>query len=125
MSYHTHEQERLLTELFELQAKLDAAQAARTAWMDEHMKDFAKVQVGEDLYDLMTGNRLGRVTRHYRYWAMRDPRYDTSMHIDYEFKDYAGHNGNTSSRGSASWYGTQEEAARILENRARMLSVEP
>ena len=65
MSY-TPKQQRLLAELAELQAKLDAALAARTKWMDDHMADFAVVPVGEDLYDLSTGNRLGRVTELYR-----------------------------------------------------------
>ena len=78
--------ELLLQELKQLNAEVDAVLAKRKAWMDEHMKDFAQVQVGEDIYDLSTRTKLGTVTKHYRYWGERNPVFDTSMNVHCEYQ---------------------------------------
>ena len=73
----------LLQELAYLNAEVDAVLAKRKAWMDEHMKDFAKVQIGEDIYDLRTNRKLGVVTEHYRYWDdHHNPLHDNSMSVE-------------------------------------------
>lgn len=76
-----------------LNAEVAAAVKKRTDWMDAHMADYADVQVGEELYELATGRLMGTVSRLYRYWGtdrnngmVRDPQYDTSMSVEYEFQ---------------------------------------
>lgn len=75
-----------------LNAEVAAAVKKRTDWMDAHMADYADVQVGEELYELATGRLMGIVSRLYRYWGtdrngmVRDPQYDTSMSVEYEFQ---------------------------------------
>lgn len=64
-----------------------AAIAARTKWLDEHMPKYAKYAIGEELFDLDTGLRLGTVDSYYRYWAeQRNPTYDTGLNIEYKLK---------------------------------------
>jgi|ERR1700734_2280035 len=98
--------ERLDAELAVLNAHVNEAVGARTAWMDAHMDDYADFHVGDVLYD-RNGDRLGPVTRLYRYWGglhgPRDPQYDTLMSVDYEYLDREFGNGcrvvkNTSSQ---------------------------
>jgi hypothetical protein len=81
------DKELLLQELKQLNAEVDAVLAKRKAWMDEHMKDFAKVQIGEDIYDLHTKRKLGVVTAHYRYWDhQHNPLYDNGMNVECQFQ---------------------------------------
>lgn len=75
----------LNAELAALNAEVDAVIAKRTAWMDAHMKDYATVQIGEVAYD-RDGRCYGVVAEHYRYWRNRDPRYDTSVNVEYVFQ---------------------------------------
>jgi hypothetical protein len=71
--------------LDQLNKAVDDAIATRKKWMDDHMVDYAKFQVGDEIYDGDTGRRLGVVTRLYRYHADRNPLLDRHMSIDYEF----------------------------------------
>ncbi len=78
--------QELEEELKHLNQIVDAAIKQRTEWMDAHMVDFAKWKVGDKLYVLSTGEYLGAVSSLYRFWGkQKDPRYDTSMDIEYEF----------------------------------------
>ncbi len=108
-----------------LDAKLDAlnqavekAIHARTVWMNEHMKDYAKFQIGDEIYD-ERGYSLGTVTEHYRYHA-GDPRFDTSMFIHYRYRTPGGYNDNTSRQIGVGFY-TREEAERNLRYAAERL----
>ncbi|MFM2134463.1 MAG: hypothetical protein RL156_1744 [Bacteroidota bacterium] len=67
-----------------LNEAVESAIEARTAWLDERMPKYAKFAIGEDLYNLETGELLGTVKGYYRYWAEHDVMHDTSMDIDYE-----------------------------------------
>jgi len=58
----------------------------RTSWMDANMEKFAKFKVGDNIYDLDRCVKVGVVSELYRYWAGRNPEYDTSMNIEYRFK---------------------------------------
>lgn len=79
-------QTELLKDLHVLNADVTRVLAKRKSWMDAHMPDFAKVQVGEEIYDLDSGKRLGVVSKLYRYWdGQRNPLYDTGMDVHYEF----------------------------------------
>ena len=71
--------------LDQLNKAVDDAIAARKKWMDDHMVDYAEFRVGDEIYDGDTGERLGVVTRLYRYHADRNPLLDRSMNIEYEF----------------------------------------
>jgi hypothetical protein len=83
-------------ELKALNAKVSEAIAERKAWMDAHMKDYAKWQIGEVLYNMETGQKMGTVSHHYRYSAEHQPFYDTSMSIDYTLETSPGCFDNTS-----------------------------
>jgi hypothetical protein len=115
-----------LTELEDSQLRslndaVDAAIAARRDWLDRTMAKASKLQVGDDIYDLNTGRRLGKVVKLYRYWRDRDEGIrDTSHCCDYEFETAHGFFDNTS-RQSAMSFGTREEAAERAELRARSL----
>lgn len=113
---------RLDADLARLNDAVKHALRTRKAWMDEHMPDYAKVQVGEEIFDMRTCERLGVVTKLYRYHGDRDPRYDTSMSIEYEFE--TGRSGcaifhdNTSRHGSYFPVGTRAEVVDRLRWRA-------
>ena len=81
----------LREELKVLNEKFFAAMAERKAWMDAHMADFARYQVGDAIFEFSTGKRLGVISKLYRYWGAdnRDPQYDHTMNIEYEY-----HTGN-------------------------------
>lgn len=102
----------LTAELKTLNDEVKAILAKRKAWMDAHMADFARYQIGEEIYDANTGRRLGVISKHYRYWGDRDPTYDTSMNVEYEF--HTGNNcyDNTSRQPGLSICNLDELAAR-------------
>ncbi len=84
---NVYTKEQALLDLENLNKEVTAALAKRKAWMDSQMAKFAKVQVGEPIYDLDTGRQLGTVSRHYRYWdRQRNPLYDTTMDIACEYE---------------------------------------
>lgn len=76
----------LQPQLDTLNEEVNAVLAKRKAWMDAHMEDFSNFKVGDAVYDGNTGRLLGKVSRLYRYWEDRDPRYDTSMSIEIEYR---------------------------------------
>lgn len=87
----------LRKELDQLNQAVTDAVKCRTDWMDAHMPDFAKVQVGEELFD-SAYRRVGTVTKLYRFWGDgRDWRFDTSMDVNYVYSYGFGTN-NTSSQ---------------------------
>lgn len=108
-----------------LQIELDALNLAveeaiqrRTLWMNTHMTDFAKWKVGDELFHLQTGKRVGVVSRLYRFHGPqdsgpesrpRDARFDTSMNVEYEVNEYANVFGNSSSCYGTLYWGTKEE----------------
>jgi hypothetical protein len=67
-----------------LNEAVTAALTARTTWLDDHMAKYADFDIGEDLYDLDTGKRLGTVCGYYRYQRGHNLLHDTHMNIDYE-----------------------------------------
>lgn len=77
----------LREELKALNAEFFVAMEKRKAWMDAHMTDFARYQVGDEIFAMSNGARLGVVSKLYRYWGSdnRDPQYDTEMNIEYEY----------------------------------------
>jgi hypothetical protein len=85
--------------LDELNASVDGAIQARTDWLDQKMAQYAKVQVGEEIYNIDTGQRLGVVSKHYRYQAGQNKLFDTRLSISYEYETSSGCFDNTSRQG--------------------------
>lgn len=97
---------------------------SRKAWMDAHMADYARFQIGDEIYDLTTGSKLGTVTEHYRYWAS-DPRFDDNMSIYYRYKTYQPFGGyeliDNTSRQTGVMFGTKADVERYLGSRLASL----
>lgn len=106
-------------ELARLNEAVLAAIRARREWMDAHMGDYSKVQVGEMLYDVSAGRPLGIVTSLYRYWQDRNWEYDTNMSIDacYQLPQYpSGNVYDNTSRQIGVNFGTEAEALRRMKS---------
>ncbi len=93
----------------------DDAMAAKTAWLDRKMLEHSTLKVGDDMFDLDTGECLGKITKLYRYWSpdaqgRRDN--DTSIYCDYEF----GRGMNTSCAPGRR-FGSKEDYIQSLKNR--------
>lgn len=75
-------------------AELDALNEAvtnaietRSRWLDAKMVETSCLQVGDGIYDLDTGSRVGTVTRLYRVSAKNhNGIYDTSVSCYYEYE---------------------------------------
>ena len=79
------EQRKILDAKLEtLNKAVGDAVAARTKWMDEHMADYSKFQIGDEIYS-KNGIKLGIVAELYRYHA-GDSRFDTSMYIHQRYR---------------------------------------
>jgi hypothetical protein len=105
-------------ELARLNQAVDDAVAARKAWMDAHMADYARFQVGEVVYDMRTGQLLGSISSLYRYHA-DDSRFDRSMSIDYQIQEPGWDNCYTNTSSLHCHVGTAEQLAESLEWDAR------
>lgn len=102
-------------ELDALTAAITGAIEARRAWLDAKMQECSRLRVGDDIYDLDSGTKLGTVSELYRYWRDRNDLLDTSHYCDYRY----GSN-NTSSQPGRS-FGTREDALARAEWRASAL----
>ena len=76
------------------EVKLDALNKAvtdaiqeRREWLDKKMAEYAEVKIGEDIYDLTNGVKLGPVSGYYRYWRdQHDGILDKSLSIEYKIE---------------------------------------
>ena len=107
--------------LSELNKAVDDALSARTKWLDEKMEEYAGIKVGEDIYDLRTGMRLGTVSKLYRYWAGQNPLFDTALNINYEYRERRFVFGNTSCQPGLE-FGTKADASKRFKEIAEGLS---
>lgn len=94
--------------------------AARTMWLDAKMVETSELKIGDDIYDIRSGKKLGVITGLYRYQARQNRLLDTSIYCDYEYQTEPGIIDNTSSQPGLE-FGTREEAARWTEIRAERL----
>jgi len=120
MSY-TAEQEAIMAEVKRLTVAINAAIEARTSYMDANMEKFTNVKPGEDIYDINSGRRLGKVSGLYRYWG-GNPEYDTSMDINVRYEISPHCYDNTSRQIGLRWGSKQEamdQARRTAERLAR------
>jgi hypothetical protein len=102
-------------ELKVLSQAVTEASAARTKWMDDHMEDYSKFRVGDEIYDVNCC-KLGVVTGLYRYHDSMtvDCRYKPSRDYGFPYED------NTSRQ--CSYFYTKEEAAAELKRRHERLT---
>lgn len=83
-------------ELAALNGAVSDTLAARQAWLDARMAEYADVPVGGRLFDLATGQCAGIVTRHLRFFRDRDGGVnDDKLDIQYEYRTNGGHLQNT------------------------------
>lgn len=111
-------------ELNKLNAAVHRALEARRKWLDAKMVETSRLQVGDDIYDIGRGVKLGTVTRLYRVWRNREGGVrDNSHYCDYEYTTGALTRDNTS-RQPELRFGTQDdaisEASRRLEALKRL-----
>lgn len=88
-------------ELEALNKAVEDAIAKRREWLDSKMTKYAPAQVGEEIYNLSTGELLGKVVSLYRYWRDRQEGVrDTSLDVEYEYQHpyFEEIIGNTSSK---------------------------
>lgn len=102
------------SQLEALNAAVQAAIGARRKWLDTKMLETSKLKVGDDIYDVQAGVKVGTVSRLYRYWAGRDDLYDTSVQCEYEYQTRPGCYDNTSRQTGRS-FGTRADAVRYAE----------
>ncbi|OHU55932.1 hypothetical protein BKG83_17305 [Mycobacteroides chelonae] len=112
------------SELEALNAAVQAAIDARREWLDAKMRETSKLQVGDDIYDVQTGEKIGVVSGLYRYHAGRDDLYDTYVECDYQYETRPGCFGNTSSQGGR-MFGTREDAAAHAKSLVAQLEAAP
>lgn len=101
-------------ELNSLNAAVTAAIEKRRAWLDAKMYETSRLKVGDDIYDLHSGRRLGRVSELYRYHTDRNDLYDTSVHCDYKYETGRLCFDNTSRQPGLS-FGTRQDAVAHAE----------
>lgn len=102
-------------ELAELTAAISAAIQARRTWLDAKMQETSRLQVGDDIYDLDKGIKVGTVSKLYRYQQDRNPLLDDSHYCSYEYETSPRCFDNTSRQYRS--FGTQEDAIRYAEMR--------
>lgn len=111
--------------LSQLNAAVDEAIERRRDWLDKEMLATASLKVGDEIYDLEKGLRLGVVSKLYRYWRDRDEGVrDRYISVEYEYKTRPGCFDNTSCQPGLR-HGTRQEAADALKWRAEWLQNAP
>ena len=74
------------SELDHLNYEVEAALRRRREWLDERMGALSPLRVGDEIYDVDRGERLGIVTEIYRRFAARHHGiYDSDLVIEYEY----------------------------------------
>lgn len=120
MSYYQELSAADEAELHRLNIEVDRAIEQRKAWLDERMHSLSELKIGDPIYDLDLGKRVGVVSRIYRYHR-DDPRYDRSLYWDYEFHTGDNCYDNTS-RQPERRFGTAQQALAVA--RERMIQIE-
>jgi len=109
-------------ELAALNNAVKNAIAKRREWLDAKMVEASSLKIGDDIYDVNRGCRLGTVRKMYRYWRDKDEGVrDTRLSVEYEFEVYDKCYSNTSSRPEL-WYGSRQDAERVARQRADFLA---
>lgn len=109
-------------ELKRLNAAVTDAADARRKWLDAKMTEYAPLKIGDEIWNVETGVRLGIVSRIYRYHggSSADFQYDTSLTWDYEYETSPKSFDNTSRQYIR--VGTRADAAAFAMERAVKLA---
>lgn len=109
------------SELDALNEAVQEAIDARREWLDTKMHEVSALKVGDDIYDTRSGQKLGVVSKLYRYHADQNPLFDTHVSVNYQYETGSRCFSNTSSQIGVS-FGTREDAARFAKYRADFLA---
>lgn len=116
------EKNPLQDEFDALNDEVEAAIKKRKEWITEHLADFSKFKVGDEIWDGRSGRKLGVVESLYHAtWGRSGEVARESMGVYATYKDARGYNDNTS-RQMDIWPCTREEAARQAQSRADSIS---
>jgi hypothetical protein len=108
-------------ELNKLNNAVTEAIATRRSWLDTKMLACSHLQVADDIYDVKSGDKLGKVSALYRYWRDRDDGVrDRSLSCEYEYETSPLCYDNTS-RQTERTFGTRQDAADYAQTRAERL----
>jgi hypothetical protein len=110
--------QRLLTEdeqseLDTLNASVKEAIEKRRAWLDVKMVETSDLKVGDDIYNISKGIKVGVVTSLYRYWNNRNDLLDNNYRCSYEYRTSPNSIDNTSRQFDR--FGTKDEALKNAE----------
>ena len=105
---------------------VDLACKARKKWLDDNMAKYSDLQIGDDVYDIQKGIKVGTVTAICR-WHSDDIRFDNSLSSYVEFEEFSlfdsGNKcrviGNTSSKHGL---GTKQHALMVAKHRRDSLA---
>lgn len=103
-------------ELDRLNRAVDAAIEEREKWLDKMMVELSDLKVGDPIYDIRKGERLGVVHTLYRYHTDQNKLYDRSLSWDYRYETLPNCLDNTS-RQFGVFFGTREEAIKYQEDK--------
>jgi hypothetical protein len=110
----------------ELKSLNDAVKAAietRRKWLDAKMHEISRLKVGDGIYDLDTGRYVGMVKRLHRTWQDKhEGVLDANPYCDYEFESEPGFITSTARYFGCRSFGSREDAARVLADRAAALA---
>jgi len=107
--------------LDELNDAVKAAIETRRDWLDSKMPEYAEMQVGDDVYDLDSCVKVGKVSDLYRYWRDQDEGVrDDSLSIEYEFETRPNCFDNTSRQPLA--VGSKSQARDMARSRLDSVS---
>jgi hypothetical protein len=95
-----------------LNIEVDTAIKKRTRWLDKKMSEYSPLQIGDDIYNLKTGEKLGTVTKLYRYYQNQFE--DNELSIHYVYSTPYGNNNTSSQMLTEFDIGSKEEVKKRL-----------
>jgi len=78
-------------ELEKLNKEVTLTIKKRTAWLESKMVEYSELQVGDDIYNLSTGEKLGVVSKIYECWTKEKSLDDVNLmpfspDLEYEYE---------------------------------------
>jgi len=108
-------------ELKKLNKTVERAIKDRKLWLDKKMVKYAKFKIGDEIFNIQTGECVGIVRRLFRFWEDRDEGVrDTSLEIHYEYCTGGMCYDNTS-RQCHVRFGSREDMKKSLQARMDIL----
>ena len=92
----------------------------REKWLDEKMVELSPLKVGDPIYDVWGGNKLGVIKELYRYWTDQNKLYDQHLSWEYKYETSPNCLDNTS-RQSSIRFGSREDALKYQKMKLESL----